>query len=320
MKSVSALLIIMAATFFQVNASDTKLNFASVKEAKKTECEAGVFEFTPTLLISTAASQELDSEASAGQITLEKVEAGFELAFSENATGFVLFELDEGHAVLCEAFASYAFNDVLTLTAGKMANNCGDFSSEAIYDPLILDYAETNEPAVQLDASGDMLYGGFTVYNGIITDNFSAFVPSIGINFNDKADFELSARVEIDAYTTYADYSFVAGIFPTEKLAFRGELYVESEEKELNVGKVLGYYGEADIYPTDKWTVFGRYDHVINDIDAEKKSGTMLIQAGGGYNLIDPLRVALSFGLANSIEEEKNDWTPSLAAEIRFEL
>ncbi len=320
MKPIFTLIFITAVLLIQVSGADTKLNFASPKEPQKDEGEKSVFEITPALLISTALSQELDKDADAGQITLEKVEAGFEVLFGDETSGFVLFELDEGNIVLCEAFVSYAFNDMLRLTAGQLANNCGDFTSEAIYDPMILDYAETNQPAVQLDISGEKLYGGVTVYNGIITDDFSACVPSVGININDIVDFELSARIEFDKYTTYADYSFVAGIFPTEKLAFRGELYAETEEKEENVGKVLGYYGEADIYPSEKWTIFGRYDHVINDIDNAKKSGHMKIQAGGGFNITDPLRVALSAGVDNIIENEKSDWTPSLAAELRFEL
>lgn len=276
-------------------------------------------EFNPTLLISAAASQDLKKDASTGELTLEKVEAGFELAIEEKLTGFVLLEHDEGNIALCEAFASYAFNDVFTLTAGQLANNCGDFSSEAIYDPLIIDYAETKEPAVQLDVTGEMLYGGFTVYNGMITENFSAFVPMIGININDKVDLKASMRCELGT-KNWIDYSFVAGIFPVEKLALRGELYLESEAKPDAAGKVFGYYGEADFYPTEKWTVFGRYDQIIDDIDADKKSGTQLIQAGAGYSIIEPLRFALSCGLHNSRIEESNDWTPAISAEARFEL
>lgn len=292
-----------------------------------TQAELNV-EFNPTLLISAAASQDLHSDASTGEITLEKVEAGFELVVAEKLTGFVLVEHDEGNIALCEAFASYAFNDLLTLTAGQLANNCGDFTSEAIYDPLIIDYAETKEPAVQLDVTGKMLYGGLTVYNGMITENFSAFVPMLGININDVVDLKASARVELGK-KNWVDYSLVAGVFPIEKLALRGELYLETmgkpeaEDDEGNIsyaGKVFGYYGEADFYPSDKWTIFGRYDQIIDDIDADKKSGTQLIQAGAGYSIIDPLRFALSFGMHNSEIEDKSDWTPAISAEARFEL
>lgn len=277
------------------------------------------FEFTPSLLIETGVNQSLKKDAETGSLFVEKMEAGMEMAWGEKLTGAVIVEHDEGNIALSEVLVTYGFNDIFSLSAGQLVNNFGDYGSEALTDPLIIDYGETKEPAVMLDITGSTFYGAVALYNGVLSGKLNGIVPSIGFNANDLVDLKLSGRMESAGGDLFTDLSAVAAITP-ELFTLKGELYLETKEKEKDAGKVFGYYAEADIYAGEKWTIFGRWDHVIDDIDANEKSGLMQIQAGAGFTPLEPLRLGAALGFDNNFSGSESDWTPSIAAEVKFEL
>ena len=163
-------------------------------------------EFTPNLLIEAGGSQELQSDAKAGALYIDKMEAGFELTFKERLLAHTGVEVGDNDAIgLNEAFMTYIFNEIISLSGGKLVNNFGDFSSEAISDPLIQEFAETKLPAIQLDATGEVIYGGLTIFQGESSNNFKAFVPSLGLNINNVFGIKFSSRIEDLADVTYSD-------------------------------------------------------------------------------------------------------------------
>jgi len=280
------------------------------------------YEFTPQLLLEAGANQRVDTTI-VGNLFVEKMEAGFELGIGEKLTALTNVEYnaeDEG-IELNEAKAIYQFTDIFSLSAGKLVNNFGSFESEALTDPLIKEFAETKSASVQFDFVGEKLYGGVTAYNGIMNNNFGSFVPAIGFALEEKLDFKISARTELFPNESFTDLSANIRISPIEKFAVLGELYIELNEKPIDsvtTSKLIGSMGELDFYPTEKWTIFGRFDHL-----KEQKSEftTMMVQAGAGFNIVEQLRAGLSFDMNGAKEKDVAiEWIPAISAELKFEL
>jgi len=176
------------------------------------------YECTPQLLIETGANQRLDSSV-VGTLAVEKMEAGFELGIGEKLTALTNLELcDDNTIVLNEAKVNYAFTDHFTLSAGRLVTNFGRFTSDAITDPRFKNYCETKQYAVQADVTGDHFYGGLSVYNGIITNNFASLVPALGFALDEKLDIKVALRTELLEKKTFTDFSGSVVFSPTAKL------------------------------------------------------------------------------------------------------
>ncbi len=281
------------------------------------------FDFTPSLLVKVGASQILKDGAGAGSVYVDVVEAGFELVYKEKLAGTFVLEYDESAAAFAEAFLDYQFTDHFSLTGGQFVNGFGTLETEALSTPLILDIVETNVPGFQANFLGEKLYGGLAVYQGM-NDNFKAIVPSFGVNINDVVDFKVASRIDATGDDVYTDISTSIGIFPTDVITVRGELYVETAAKPVEdseeKAKGLGYYAEVDFFVGENWTLLSRFDQVILDTEADKKSGETMIHGGVGYNILEPLRVGLAVGANNAFVADEDDWTPFVAAELKLEL
>jgi hypothetical protein len=274
------------------------------------------------LLIEAEVGQELKSESKAGTIAIGKMEAGFELS-KGSLSAVINLEADvdsKSYSIqVNEAFISYGFTDIVSADAGQFVNAFGILGSEALSDPLIKDIVETKVPAVQLNIGNETVYGAVAVYNGLITDNFKAFVPAFGVNFSDKFSSRLSSRIEIDQDSVYADLSFGFKVTPVDLFSFDTELYSELTRK--NGSKIFGYYAEVVLVPTEKLLFALKFDQLINDVDKSKRDGDLLlIDISGGYTIVDPLTTTLSLQFNGTNGNSKYEWSPMLLFNICFEI
>ncbi len=277
-------------------------------------------EFTPSILVETRISQELQDNPPAGAIELDAAEVGVELVYDEKLVGAIVVEYADETAGIAEARTFFQATDVFSVTAGLFVNNFGGLETASLFDPLLIDHVETNVPGLQLDFTGSSLYGGVAIYQGLQNGNLKSFVPAIGVNINDVVDLKVSSRIEAVGSDVITDLSTVLTIAAGDALTLRGEMYSELNEKEEDAGKMFGFYGEIDFALTEKLTILGRVDQIVTDIDADKKSGQLMVHGGASYSVVEPLRVAVAVGANNEKVLDEDDWSPFIAAELQFEL
>lgn len=283
-------------------------------------------EFTPQLLIEAEFGQELNSGLKAGSSALAKMEAGFELCFKEKLTALTNVEADvESENVniqLNEAFLNFAPKDFVNFTFGQFVNAFGILESDALSDPLIKDDVETKVPGFQVDLGNDNLYGSLTIYQGLVTDNFKAFVPAFRINLDDKFTAKISARIEM-AEEIYSDLSFGFGIMPADIFAFHAELYTELVEKvfEEEATKKLGYFADVALFPVEKLSLAVQFNQLIlNTKKLVTEGDLLLIDVSVGYAVFDPFTITLAFTAEGENITNSYEWTPALTLNAAVEF
>lgn len=284
-------------------------------------------EFNPQLLIETEFSQDLNSDLKAGSSALAKMEAGFELCYKEKLTSAVNIEADvESEIVnvqLNEAFLNFTPKSMVSITFGQFVNNFGILESEALSDPLIKGDVETKVPGFQISLGSDKLFGALCLYQGMITENFKAFVPSFGVNLNDKFSAKLSARIEVDSDNTYSDLSFGFAFMPIDFIAFHSELYTELTEKVIEEEnfKKLGYFIDFALFPTEKLSFALKFDQLLmNTSDHLEEGDLLLLDFSIGYSIFDPFSITLSFSSEAENIDSSYEWSQALTLNAAVEF
>lgn len=284
------------------------------------------FDFTPQLTIETEFGQDLNSDLKAGSSALAKMEAGFKLCFKEKLIAATNIEADvESENVniqLNEAFLKFAPKDIANFSFGQFVNSFGVLESEALSDPLIKDDVETKVPGFQVDLGNEKFYGAISIYQGLMTNNFKACVPALGMNLNNKFTAKLSARIEM-AEDTYSDLSFGFGIMPAEIFAFHAELYTELIEKVFEdvSTKKLGYFADAAIFPVEKLLLALQFNQLIlNTKENDKEGDILLIDVSVRYTVFNPFTLTLAFTTEGENISDNYEWTPALTINATVEF
>jgi len=161
---------------FAVAVLVTLMSFC-VAFADEVEGESSKLEFSGVLegeLGYTIGQEEDESD-----LALATVELGADMSLASNVCGHVLFlyeqgENDDNIAVdegTIDLKLPITLPVELSLSLGRMYVPFGEFNSHFVTDPFTLEIGETNQVALQLSASHDIMEGSVALYNEEVDDS-----------------------------------------------------------------------------------------------------------------------------------------------------
>ena len=286
-----------------------------------------LFTMTPALLIEGTFIQGLQYGDDFGNFIMRDVEFGFSFSIKNKLTGMINFATSEYNVQRSKAYLTYAINDNITLSSGVLTTNFGILKFNSISYPLIYTDLETIRPAIMMQASNDVVYGAFAMYQGVQTDNFLSLAPAVGVLIGDIADIKVSSRIEFENNKSYTDISIGMALTFNDKIEIKSEYITELNSKEIPIDdsttslqRTMGFFAEIAYLPTENWILATRYDQRIDNYTLATQSGEKAIELSGRYTVYGPFSVGLALTTRNKYVGKSNTWKPEMKIIAAFEL
>lgn len=231
-------------------------------------------EVTPFALVEVEASALNSQDATASDIVLATLSAGFEAKLSDtfSANASLLYEEDATDLEVDEAYIQWNFTERLSGKFGQLYLPLGQFNTGLVMDTLILELAETRESSAVVNFSQDAFVAALYAYNGEV-DGASGEEDG---DKKDRADnFGLHLGYQSEPFNLYLDYA--SNLLDSDGL--------QGQVTELAPGNTSAWIVSTDFTFGD-WTLIAEY--LVSTLDA----GSLLDSAGDAVTMDQDLRAS----------------------------